>query len=154
MLGSVLEDHKFESSISHTVTPFEAFPHRESVAEKRESRSFRKNSESKVEEVSESPISVKVPQRISYIDFQVQRLLGNGAFGKVYLAIYRPDGKDYALKVLNKKKLFAKTARISAGSGDQRSVVRLRFRSGTTKSPKPAGQGRPATGHRIWSISC
>ena len=35
-------------------------------------------------------------------------MLGNGAFGKVYLAIYRPNGKDYALKVLNKKKLFAK----------------------------------------------
>ena len=36
------------------------------------------------------------------------KLLGNGAFGKVYLANYRPNGCRYALKVLNKKKLFAK----------------------------------------------
>jgi len=36
------------------------------------------------------------------------KLLGNGAFGKVYLARYRKTGKSYALKVLNKKKLFSK----------------------------------------------
>ena len=38
----------------------------------------------------------------------MQRLLGNGAFGKVYLAQYRVNGNKYALKVLNKKKLFVK----------------------------------------------
>lgn len=36
------------------------------------------------------------------------KLLGNGAFGKVYLARYKKTGKSYALKVLNKKKLFSK----------------------------------------------
>ena len=38
----------------------------------------------------------------------MQKLLGNGAFGKVYLATYRVNGNKYALKVLNKKKLFVK----------------------------------------------
>ena len=51
---------------------------------------------------------MKVVNKISYIDFEVQRLLGNGAFGKVYLAQYRVNGNKYALKVLNKKKLFVK----------------------------------------------
>ena len=36
------------------------------------------------------------------------KLLGIGAFGKVYLARYKKTGLSYALKVLNKKKLFAK----------------------------------------------
>ena len=49
VLGSVLEVNKFENSISHSITPFENFPQRESVADKTESRSFRKNSENKIE---------------------------------------------------------------------------------------------------------
>ena len=59
-----------------------------------------------MEEVSE--FEIKEPLRISYIDFEVTKLLGNGAFGKVYLAKYKKNGHCYALKVLNKKKLFAK----------------------------------------------
>lgn len=38
----------------------------------------------------------------------MMKLLGNGAFGKVYLARHKKTGKSYALKVLNKKKLFSK----------------------------------------------
>lgn len=34
--------------------------------------------------------------------------MGNGAFGHVYLAQYKKNGKLYALKVLNKKKLVSK----------------------------------------------
>ena len=35
-------------------------------------------------------------------------MLGKGAFGNVYLAKYKPTGQQYALKVLNKRKLSAK----------------------------------------------
>lgn len=34
--------------------------------------------------------------------------MGNGAFGKVYLARLKSNGLIFALKVLNKKKLIAK----------------------------------------------
>jgi len=36
------------------------------------------------------------------------RQLGNGSFGRVFLARHRKQQKLYALKVLNKKKLIAK----------------------------------------------
>ena len=42
------------------------------------------------------------------MDFRIVDLLGNGAFGKVYLAKYKHNSQSYALKVLNKRKLFAK----------------------------------------------
>lgn len=71
-----------------------------------ESNRFRKHSESRVEEVSE--FTVTPAPVISYINFEVLKQLGTGAFGKVYLAIFRPTGCNYAVKVLNKKKLFSK----------------------------------------------
>ena len=37
-------------------------------------------------------------------DYQLVRIIGTGTFGKVYLAIL--DGKSYALKMLNKKKII------------------------------------------------
>lgn len=42
------------------------------------------------------------------MDFEIAKLLGNGAFGKVFFAIYKKTGNSYALKVLNKKKLYSK----------------------------------------------
>ena len=36
------------------------------------------------------------------------KVLGNGTYGQVYLAKYAKDGKLYALKVLNKKRLNKK----------------------------------------------
>ena len=36
------------------------------------------------------------------------KLLGNGSFGKVFLAKHLKSHRNYALKVLNKKKLMAK----------------------------------------------
>ncbi len=46
--------------------------------------------------------------RISFRDFKLIKLLGNGSFGQVYLAKYLNNGNLYALKVLNKKKLINK----------------------------------------------
>jgi serine/threonine protein kinase len=45
---------------------------------------------------------------VCYKDFDILRQLGNGSFGRVFLARYRRNQKLYALKVLNKKKLIAK----------------------------------------------
>ncbi len=49
-----------------------------------------------------------MPMRISFRDFKLIKLLGNGSFGQVYLARYLNNGNLYALKVLNKKKLINK----------------------------------------------
>ena len=46
--------------------------------------------------------------RISFRDFKLIKILGNGSFGQVYLAKYLNNGNLYALKVLNKKKLINK----------------------------------------------
>ena len=37
-------------------------------------------------------------------DYQLVRIIGTGTFGKVYLTIL--DGKSYALKMLNKRKII------------------------------------------------
>jgi serine/threonine protein kinase len=37
-------------------------------------------------------------------DYKLNRIIGTGTFGKVYLAIL--DGKGYALKMLHKKKII------------------------------------------------
>lgn len=52
-------------------------------------------------------ISEKDPV-ISFSDFKMIKLLGNGSFGKVFLAKHAKRCKFYALKVLNKKKLMVK----------------------------------------------
>ena len=41
-------------------------------------------------------------------DFEILRLIGNGSFGKVFLARHQRSQELFALKVLNKKKLNAK----------------------------------------------
>lgn len=39
-------------------------------------------------------------------DFEIYSLLGKGSFGEVYLVQYKGDGKFYAMKTLNKKKVI------------------------------------------------
>lgn len=41
-------------------------------------------------------------------DFEKVRVLGKGAYGKVYLVYYQPQGKHYAMKVMRKKFLVEK----------------------------------------------
>ena len=45
---------------------------------------------------------------VSFRDFEIIRMIGNGSFGQVYLAKHTKSDKTYALKVLNKKKLLIK----------------------------------------------
>lgn len=45
---------------------------------------------------------------MSFRDFSIIKLIGNGAFGQVYSAKHKQNGKVYALKILNKKKLINK----------------------------------------------
>lgn len=45
---------------------------------------------------------------ITFKDFELLKLIGNGSFGQVYLAKHIKSEKTFALKVLSKKKLTAK----------------------------------------------
>jgi len=41
-------------------------------------------------------------------DFKIERKLGSGSFGKVYLVKHKRTNISYALKILNKKQLYNK----------------------------------------------
>ncbi|KRX00795.1 Protein kinase-like domain [Pseudocohnilembus persalinus] len=45
---------------------------------------------------------------VNFESFKIQKLLGRGAFGKVFLVKKKDDGKIYALKALKKKQLILK----------------------------------------------
>ena len=47
-------------------------------------------------------------EKISFKSFQIMRILGSGAFGKVYLAQKKSTHAFYALKVLKKRQLVNK----------------------------------------------
>ena len=50
----------------------------------------------------------KMPKRVSKKDFKIQRILGKGAFGKVYLVKYLTGTTLYAMKCLEKEQLADK----------------------------------------------
>ena len=50
-------------------------------------------------------------QRMSPEDFEFERTLGSGAFSKVLVAKYVPDGKRYAIKVIAKKQILSAPTR-------------------------------------------
>lgn len=41
-------------------------------------------------------------------DYDFQKVIGTGSFGKVYLVKSKHDGKHYAMKVLNKSNIVDK----------------------------------------------
>ena len=43
--------------------------------------------------------------RLKYIDFNVLKIIGQGAFGQVQLVRHRQTGNLYALKILNKSQV-------------------------------------------------
>lgn len=47
-------------------------------------------------------------EKIGFKSFQIIKLLGAGAFGKVYLARKKNSDKRYALKILKKRQLISK----------------------------------------------
>lgn len=47
-------------------------------------------------------------ETFTHNDFRWHKLLGKGSFGEVYLASRKSDNIMFAIKVLNKEKVFAK----------------------------------------------
>ena len=54
-------------------------------------------------------------------DYAVKKALGKGNFGEVFLAS-DPQGTSYAIKVLNRIKLFGKPIRVNAASKDNDTI--------------------------------
>lgn len=54
--------------------------------------------------VSQKNMSKKVP--VQFKDFEVTELLGEGSFGKVFRAVKRDSGKNYAMKSMKKQFLI------------------------------------------------
>eukprot|EP01022_Parablepharisma_sp_SALTPOND_P030305 TRINITY_DN7594_c0_g1_i1.p1 TRINITY_DN7594_c0_g1~~TRINITY_DN7594_c0_g1_i1.p1 ORF type:complete len:430 (-),score=56.77 TRINITY_DN7594_c0_g1_i1:4271-5560(-) len=51
-------------------------------------------------------IDADIEENIGPQYFDIIQLLGKGSFGEVYLVKYKPTGKPYAMKVLNKKRIL------------------------------------------------
>eukprot|EP00826_Nyctotherus_ovalis_P024190 TRINITY_DN1874_c0_g1_i2.p1 TRINITY_DN1874_c0_g1~~TRINITY_DN1874_c0_g1_i2.p1 ORF type:complete len:579 (-),score=111.37 TRINITY_DN1874_c0_g1_i2:784-2520(-) len=60
---------------------------------------------------------------VSMKDFEIYSLLGKGSFGEVYLVKYKGDGKFYAMKTLNKKKVVMQNSIKYART--ERNVLRI-----------------------------
>lgn len=60
----------------------------------------------KPEEASQSPSTTRDMQRLD--QYQTLRVLGEGSFGKVKLAIHQPSGRQVALKIISRRKLLSR----------------------------------------------
>lgn len=60
----------------------------------------------KGQEVKQSPATTRDMQRLD--QYQTMRILGEGSFGKVKLAIHQPSGRQVALKIINRRKLLSR----------------------------------------------
>lgn len=57
-------------------------------------------------EVKQSPATMRDMQRLD--QYQTMKILGEGSFGKVKLAIHQPSGRQVALKIINRRKLLSR----------------------------------------------
>lgn len=83
---------------------------------------------------SQRKSSAAQPAPIALEDFQIERVLGKGAFGKVFLVTKKDNGQVYAMKALRKEMIekrnqviHTKTEREILGSIDCPFIVQLRF---------------------------
>lgn len=60
----------------------------------------------KVEDPVQSPSTTRDMQRLD--QYQTIRVLGEGSFGKVKLAIHQPSGRQVALKIISRRKLLSR----------------------------------------------
>lgn len=54
----------------------------------------------------QSPATMRDMQRLD--QYQTVRILGEGSFGKVKLAIHQPSGRQVALKIISRRKLLSR----------------------------------------------
>lgn len=92
----------------------------------------KKNAEEMDSQIIKGPSLI--PQSISLDDFQIERVLGKGAFGKVFLVTKKENGKLFAMKCLKKEmieqrnqRVHTKTEREILGGVDSPFIVQLHF---------------------------
>jgi serine/threonine protein kinase len=83
---------------------------------------IRRRSESMPLPQNRAPIDTKPKATLE--DFDIGRLLGRGAFGKVHLAVRKGSGEKYAMKTLNKHMLVQ--AKQVSGALTEKEVLRQR----------------------------
>lgn len=60
----------------------------------------------KAEDPLQSPSTTRDMQRLD--QYQTVKVLGEGSFGKVKLAIHQPSGRQVALKIISRRKLLSR----------------------------------------------
>jgi carbon catabolite-derepressing protein kinase len=55
---------------------------------------------------TQSPATMRDMQRLD--QYQTVKILGEGSFGKVKLAIHQPSGRQVALKIISRRKLLSR----------------------------------------------